>query len=304
MSDWLALLPVWEAEHVSSQSCMGTELLKESSCAHRRVLIKLFLWSSKSNNFIIFFAFIVCKDWAIWMVYSGFKLCSFVLVPKWISCLFSTGSSLSFTHFPSLCLTGAFSARLEFVNSQNTAPGWLTKCVWFLLKSMHWEHLRETDRETVRARKKKKKKNRGWLREREWKGKLAFGWAVKRYSLQCVPFPSMEASSSSAASVGRQRQKERWWYEGEGDGRSCLEQHGNGGEKKKRRKTASGRIKSKLQKKKCFICPGSLSDNKKNISSLICVQYITRKSTDCLKARLGNFWKNKYHKRRSWIHKQ
>ncbi len=36
----------------------------------------------------------------------------------------------------------------------------------------------------------------------------------------------MEASSLSAASVGRQRQKERWWYEGEGGKQSCLEQPG------------------------------------------------------------------------------
>lgn len=181
------------------------------------------------------------------MVYSGFKWCSFVLVPKWISCLFSTGSSLSFTHFPSLCLTGAFSVHLEFVNSENTAPGWLAKCVWFLLKSMHWEHLRETDRETVRERKKKNrevdwgKENGGasWRLAEQWRDILCsvFPFHPWRPALYLLPLWAGRDRKRDGGMREKEASRVAW---------NNLE-----------RQRQSGRIKSKLQKKRGFISPGS-----------------------------------------------
>lgn len=51
---------------------------------------------------------------------------------------------------PFFCLTGAFSALLEFRNSHNTAPGWLAECLWFMLEGLHFEHMR--DRTKVREK--------------------------------------------------------------------------------------------------------------------------------------------------------
>lgn len=187
------------------------------------------------------------------MVYSGFKLCSFVLVPKWISCLFSTGSSLSFTHFPSLCLTGAFSARLEFVNSQNTAPGWLTKCVWFLLKSMHWEHLRETDRETVRARNKKKRIEVDWGKEN---GRASWRLAEQWRDILCNVFPFhpwRPALHLLPLWAGRDRQRDGGMREKE-TGEAAWNNMEMGA-KKKKKKDGEWEDKIKTSKEEMFYMP-------------------------------------------------
>lgn len=93
----------------------------------------------------------------------------------------------SFTFVPAELLEHMWG--LWIVKKQS--PGWLTKCVWVLLQSMHWERLRAMRRATIKERRegwgaKKKEKKRGvdWGKEN---GRRA-GTAVRRYFL-CSAFP-------------------------------------------------------------------------------------------------------------------
>lgn len=174
-----------------------------------RIWIKnIFYGEVKKQYFDYFCSFIVSKDWAIWMLLISYDAVLLILLSP------PTGSSVSFTHSLTLCLTGAFSALLEFVNCQNAAPGWLAKCVWFFFVEEHALGTLERNRDCVRETERGKKINKlkRLIEGKRMEGRA--GWALKRYSLQCVPFPSTEAGSLCAASVGRQRRKERRPYEG------------------------------------------------------------------------------------------
>lgn len=102
----------------------------------------------------------------------------------------NSGCEQSVLHtFLLLCLTGAFSTLLEFVNSGNAAHCWLAECVWFLLESMHWEHLKETDRERGRERQKERERERE--REVDWgkeNGGASWCLAEQIFSAVCSLF--------------------------------------------------------------------------------------------------------------------
>lgn len=161
------------------------------------------------------------------MIYFGFKLCSFVRVPKWISCNFFFPPSRQHfcpSHISSLFVSQELLACLWsflwIVKTQLLVGQ--AKCVCeFLLKIMYWEHLREIDSDCEGERGTETRIEVDWGKENggaSWRS----GWAAKIYSRQRVSFPSMEAGSLCAASVGRRRQEERRLHERDGGRQSCL----------------------------------------------------------------------------------